>query len=105
MDKKTYYINVGTGEVLEDKEALNYEFEIMANEEEIDQLQELFEETDNTSQSSYESSYLPWRVYYNNESNQDYDYYLTEVYRALHRLGTEETKRHIESMHILESGI
>lgn len=49
MDKKTYYINVGTGEVLEDKGALSFEFEISATEEEIDKLQELFEETDNSS--------------------------------------------------------
>jgi hypothetical protein len=84
---------------------LNYEFEILASQEEVDQLQELFEETDNSSQSSYISSFLPWKGYYNNESNQEYDYYLTEVYRMLHKLGTEETKRHIESMNILENGI
>lgn len=105
MDKKTYYVNVGTGEVLEDSTALNYEFEITATEEEFDQLQELFEETDNTSQASYATSWLPWTVYYSNEANQEYDYYLTEVYRTLHRLGNEKTKRHIESMNILQNGV
>ncbi|NEW08651.1 hypothetical protein GK047_21890 [Paenibacillus sp. SYP-B3998] len=105
MEKKPYFINVGTGEVLEDKKALNFEFEILASEEDIDKLQELLEETDNSSQGSYASSWLPWKVYYSNEANQEYDYYLTEVYRTLHQLGTEETKRHIESMHILENGV
>lgn len=105
VDKKTYYINVGTGEVLEDKGALNFEFEISATEEEIDKLQELFEETDNSSQGSYASSWLPWKVYYSNEANQEYDYYLTEVYRTLYKLGSEQTKRHIESMNILENGV
>ena len=105
MDKKTYYINVGTGEVLEDKGALNFEFEISATEEEIDKLQELFEETDNSSQGSYATSWLPWKVYYSNEANQEYDDYLTEVYRTLHKLGSEQTKRHIESMNILENGV
>lgn len=105
MDKKTYYINVGTGEVLEDKEALNFEFEISATDEEIDKLQELFEETDNSSQGSYATSWLPWKVYYSNEANQEYDYYLTEVYRTLHKLGSEQTRRHIESMNILEEGV
>ncbi|GGI46317.1 hypothetical protein GCM10008018_16490 [Paenibacillus marchantiophytorum] len=105
MDKKTYYINVGTGEVLEDKEALNYEFEISATEEELDKLRELFEETDNSSQGSYSTSWLPWKVYYHNEANQEYDYYLTEVYRALHQLGSPQTKQHIESMNVLENGI
>ncbi|MEC0229216.1 hypothetical protein [Paenibacillus alba] len=105
MDKKTYYINVGTGEVLEDKAALNYEFEISATEEELDKLQELFEETDNSSQGSYATSWMPWNVYYSNEANQEYDYYLTEVYRAIHQLGSEQTKRHIESMNVLENGV
>lgn len=105
LDKKTYYVNVGTGEVLEDSTALNYEFEISATEEEFDQLQELFEETDNTSQASYATSWLPWSVYYSNETNQAYDYYLTEIYRTLHRLGNEQTKRHIESMNILQNGV
>ncbi|MGO4268784.1 hypothetical protein AB4Z22_02885 [Paenibacillus sp. TAF58] len=108
MDKKTYYINVGTGEVLEDKGALNFEFEISATDEEIDKLQELFEETDNSSQGSYATSWLPWKVYNSNEVkevNQEYDYYLTEVYRTLHKLGSEQTKRHIESMNVLENGI
>ena len=105
MEKRTYYINVGTGEVLEDSTALDYEFEISATEDDIAKLQELFEETDNSSQGSYGTSWLPWKVYYSNEANQEYDYYLTEVYRTLHRLGSEQTKRHIETMNVLENGI
>jgi len=105
MEKKTYYVTVSTGEVLDSKENINYDFEIMADQEELDQLQELFEETDNTSQNSYGTSYVPWNVYYNNEANEEYDYFLTEVYRMIHKLGTQETRNHIESMHILENGI
>ncbi|MDD9265522.1 hypothetical protein ACFPES_00610 [Paenibacillus sp. GCM10023248] len=107
MDKKTYYVNVGTGEVLEDPSALNYEFSISATDEEIDQLQELLEEIDNSSQASYATSWYPWKVYSTetSEFNQDYDYYLTEIYRTLHRLGNDQTKQHIESMEILENGI
>lgn len=105
LNKKTYYVNVGTGEVLEDSTALNYEFEISATDEEFDQLQELFEETDNTSQVSYATSWLPWKAYYSNETDQEMDYYLTEVYRTLHRLGNEQTRRHIENMNILKNGV
>jgi hypothetical protein len=101
VDKKSYYIAVGPGEVMNNQGDASYEFEIIATEEDIGKLQELFEETDNASQSSFGNSYLPWKVYYSNESNQEYDDNLMEVYRTLHKLGTEETKRHIESMHIL----
>lgn len=101
MDKKTYYIAVGPGEVMNNQGDASYEFEIIATEEDILKLQDLFKETDNASQGSFSDAYLPWKVYYSSESNQEYDGNLMEVYRTLHKLGTEETKRHIESMHIL----
>ncbi|MNR30629.1 hypothetical protein D3C85_1480950 [compost metagenome] len=102
MEKRSYYINVGTGEVLEDSTALNYEFEISATEDDIAKLQELFEEIDNTSQANFATSHFP---FFKNDAYLEYDYYLTEVYRTLHRLGSEQTKRHIETMNVLENGI
>jgi len=35
------------------------------------------------------------------KENDAYDYYNKEIYRMIHDLGTEETKKHIESMGIL----
>ncbi|MGG1515564.1 hypothetical protein ABE504_09135 [Paenibacillus oryzisoli] len=103
--KRTYYINVGTGEVLEDPTTLDVQFEIQATEEDIAKLQELLEEVDNTSQNSYGATWFPWQVYYSVPQDQEYDYYLTEVYRAIHRLGNEHTRRHIESMNVLNQGV
>ncbi|SEB74962.1 hypothetical protein [Paenibacillus sp. GP183] len=101
MEKKKYYIAVGPGEVMENQGDASFEFEIEATEEDIDRLQELFEEADNSDQRGYARSFIPLKDYYFNESNQDYDYYLHEVYRMLYDLGTEQTKQHIEKMNIL----
>lgn len=101
MEKKTYYIAVGPGEVMENKGDASYDLEIVATEEDIDRLQELFEEADNSDQSSYIRSHVPWKEYHFDKPNDDYDYYLHEVYRMLYDLGTEQTKHHIVKMNIL----
>ncbi|MFC5529316.1 hypothetical protein [Cohnella yongneupensis] len=99
-DRKTYYVSVGAGQVLEDKEAAPFELVIRANEEELNQLQELFEETSSTDEAgafTLEGSPMV------SDSPEDatYDGLIHSVYELLYELGTDETKRHIESMGIL----
>jgi hypothetical protein len=102
LEKKTYYVSVGGGEILEPSNMLgNYELEIEATEEEIDLLSELFEESEEAGQDTAARAIIPYRLYHNDKENDAYDDNLIEIYRKLHELGTEETKRHIESMGIL----
>jgi hypothetical protein len=101
MEKKRYYIAVGPGEIMENQGDASYEFEIEATEEEIDRLQELFEDKDNADQSSYVRSHIPFREYHNDEPNDIHDYYLHEVYQMIHNLGTQQTREHIEHMNVL----
>jgi rubrerythrin len=102
MDKKTYYVTVQYGEIMEDPTAFNYDFVIEANEEEHDQLQELFEDTADAELATYSHGYtLSLSTYYNDE-NTSYDNSLKEIYKKLHELGTAETKEHIEKMNIIQ---
>ncbi|NHN31199.1 hypothetical protein [Paenibacillus agricola] len=102
MDKKTYYVAVGSSEILEPEDMTgNFEFEIIASEEEVDQLQELFEENEDAHDDTYIRSHLPFPLHDNNRGNSTADYYMTQIYSKLHQLGTHETKAHIESMNIL----
>ncbi|MNI30242.1 hypothetical protein D3C73_840830 [compost metagenome] len=101
MDKKTYYITVASGEMLQSPEASNYDFEIQATEEDIDRLTDLFEEVEDSVQSSYVGSWIPWKTYYHEDASEAYDYYLREVYKMLHELGNEQTRKHIELMNII----
>jgi hypothetical protein len=101
VEKKKYFISVGPGEVMENRGDASFEFEIEATEEDIDRLQELFEEKDNADQSSYVHATLPF-VHTYEGPNKDHDYYLREVYRMLHKLGNEETKVQIEQMKVLQ---
>jgi hypothetical protein len=102
VDKKTYYVAVGSSEVLEPQNMSgNFDFEISASEEEVDQLQELFEEIDEAEDDTYIRAHIPFRLYHIDKENDAADYYLKQLYGKLHELGTPETKAHIESMHIL----
>lgn len=100
--KKTFYIAVGSGEILEPSNMLgNFEFEIRATEEERDQLEELFEESMEAQEDTGIRAHIPFREYHNDKENDAADYYLKQIYRKLHELGTPETRSHIESMNIL----
>jgi hypothetical protein len=102
MDKKTYYVTVQYGEIMEDPTAFNYDFVINASDEELDQLQELFEDTADAELATYTHAYAVSLSTYYNEENTSYDNCLREIYKKLHELGTTETKEHIEKMNIIQ---
>ncbi|TDF95900.1 hypothetical protein [Paenibacillus piri] len=100
--KKTFYIAVGSGEILEPADMLgNFEFEIRATDEECDQLQELFEESQEANDDTIARAMIMAREYHLDKENDAADYYLTQIYRKLHELGTPETRKHIEKMDVL----
>ncbi|HEX7065123.1 MAG TPA: hydrolase [Bacillales bacterium] len=101
MEKNTYYVRVGTGEVLQDRSAFEWEYEIQATEEQIKRLQELLNHTGSASDHSFWRSLTPY-PYHHDEENDQYDDTLESVYQILHELGDAETKEHIESMGVLK---
>jgi len=101
-EKKTFYVSVGHGEILEPSSMTgNFEFEINATDEERNQLEELFEESLEAQDDTVARAMIPMREYHNDKENDAADYYLTQIYAKLHELGTSETKSHIESMNVL----
>jgi len=102
LEKKTYYISVGAGEILEPEDVTgNFEFEISATEEEVDKLQELFEDKEIDEEDTAVRALTPYREYHNDPENDAYDWTLVEIYKMLHELGTPDTRKHIETMNIL----
>lgn len=101
MDKKRYYISVETGEILEDPTVSTYQFIIEANEAEIHRLEELFDSTHEKEINTFVRAMAPAIAYHDDPQNHDYDQSLMQIYRMIHQLGTEETKKHIETMGVL----
>jgi hypothetical protein len=100
-EKSTYYVSVQTGSVVANEGDAAFEFEIEATEEEILELQRLFDNLDKADDRAFFRAHVPFLEYWHDEPNDATGRHLTEVYRLLHRLGTPETKRHIESMGVL----
>jgi transcriptional/translational regulatory protein YebC/TACO1 len=101
-ERKTYYVAVGAGQVLADPHAAAFEFEIRANREELNKLQEMFEETADEDESAM-IRFGPENVTVSEvERSAVYDSQIHDIYKLLHQLGTEDTKRHIESIDILK---
>jgi acetate kinase len=102
MERKTFYITVGSGEIHEDKGASSFEFEIDATEEEAEQLSELFETANSASHHSFWRAHTPYIQYHHDAENDEYDNSLKAIYQKIHELGKPATREHIESMGIID---
>jgi hypothetical protein len=99
--KKTYYIDVGTGEISQSATSSTYSFIIQANDEEITELRELFDQNYSTEWKNFFRAHVPYLEYHYDRENDAYDNTIQQVYGMIHKLGDDEAKRHIESMNIL----
>ncbi|PWA09033.1 hydrolase [Pueribacillus theae] len=102
MEKRTYYVAVNTGEIVDDPTITPWQYEIHATEDEAHQLRELF---DQASRQSMDVAYRVARPF--SGSGEDYDMHhydntLQEIYRIIYRLGNEKAKEHIQSTNMIE---
>ncbi|SDX39752.1 hypothetical protein SAMN05518855_101399 [Paenibacillus sp. CF384] len=103
--RKPYYVSVQAGSILEDPEATAFEFEVTANEEELNRLQELFEEY--ASMDEAQTGQYGMKMFSSasdKQMNAGVDGILLDVYRLLYELGTSETKNHIATMGLFPEG-
>ena len=100
MEKRKYYVTVGSGEILPDKTLSEWEFEIDATLKEAKQLEELFIKVNNLSWDNFWKAHVP--IQKEPEGTlTPYDITLHHIYKMIYMLGTETTKEHIRSMGIL----
>ncbi|HEY2422287.1 MAG TPA: hydrolase [Neobacillus sp.] len=99
--KKTYYIDVGTGEISQSATSSTWSFKIQANDDEIIELRELFDQNYSTEWQGFFRAHVPYVQYHYDRENDAYDNTIQQVYGMIHKLGDEEAKNHIESMNIL----
>ncbi|RAP77833.1 hypothetical protein [Paenibacillus montanisoli] len=103
--RKPYYVSVQAGSILEDPEAAAYELAITANEEELNRLQELFEEYATMDEAQTGHFFItPYSSASDRQMNAGTDGILIDIYRLLYELGTPETKNHIATMGLFREG-
>ncbi|RDW18741.1 hydrolase [Oceanobacillus arenosus] len=101
MEKKTYYVNIGTGEISEVRNENNHAFSIQATTSEISQLRRKMDNMHDSSIDSFIRAQIPFIEYHHDQANDQYDANLLEAYQLIHQLGNSQTKAHIESMDVL----
>ena len=99
--KKTYYINVGSGEISQSPTASTWNYKIEATNEEITELRDLFNQNYSTEWKNFFRAHTPYVQYHYDRENDDYDKTEEKIFSMLYQLGDQEVKNHIESMNIL----
>lgn len=102
-ERQVYYVNVQSRQIYEQHDIAPYHLEITANTRELEQLRELFNEVEDSDEWSLETMYkqVGENTPDTSEVNSAHDYWIKRVYAALHKLGNDVTKAHIESMNII----
>ncbi|MCF6409302.1 hypothetical protein [Pseudalkalibacillus salsuginis] len=107
MERKPYYITVQVGmqnaEIRNSKGESSYDFEVHATEDEAALLKDLMEEAYHSDTIGYFHSHFFANVI--DTADRDhmiYDRLLNEIYLTIYDLGTDQTKKDIEEMGILE---
>lgn len=99
MDKATYYVTVdGTIHTEQNVNDAPYDFEVKATDQEIQQLQELFQRAYNEDFATFVEAHIPFFTEESMKENKDVDQYVHEIYAMIHQLGSIETKRRIEDL-------
>lgn len=101
MEKKKFYVNIGTQEISQMKYGNNENFVIHATDDEVMLLREKFNDMDQANFGTFFRAHVPIMSYHNDKSNDDYDEGMTGAFQMLYELGDNQTKEHIESMGIL----
>ncbi|MFD1851184.1 hydrolase [Oceanobacillus bengalensis] len=101
MEKSRYYINIGTGEISQEKYDNNDDFVVHATETEIGELRRIINHMQSADIGTFFRAHVPIVEYHNDSSNDAYDENLIVAFQMIHDLGDEKTQKHIESMGIL----
>jgi hypothetical protein len=102
MDKKTYYVSVGSGEISRTKSETSYSFKIEATDEEITKLREYFDQAYAADIQSFVRAHIPFLEYHNDPQNDAYDEKLQKAYKMIYELGDHETQELIGQMGIID---
>src|SRR5699024_9028714 len=103
MERKRYYVNIGTHEIPQIPYDNNNIFTIYETEKEITILRYKMDYMHVVAIRSFFRAHVPFMAYHKYKSKDDYDLGLNEALQLIYGLGDEQTKAHIESMNVLKN--
>jgi hypothetical protein len=99
--KNTYYVDIKSGEIMQNPIEKGGHFTVIATDEEFAKLKALFEQNHNAELKTFVRAQTPYKEYHKDKEDKLYDQTMINIYRYMYELGDEETKAHIEGMGIL----
>jgi hypothetical protein len=98
----TYFIDISSGDIVPHaEEAKSVSYQIQATPEEVNHLKTLLEKNYNDEMSTFTRAHIPFREYHKDPENAQYDHSMKEVYEMIFKLGTEETRKNIKEIGVL----
>lgn len=101
-EKKTYYIEIGSGQITQSATDSPWNFKIEATDEEIRRLREQFDIIAANAPADFLRAHIPFKEYHFDKENDIYDEALRNIYRLIYELTDMEAKKTIEEMGILQ---
>jgi hypothetical protein len=101
-ERRTYYIEVASGEITQSQSNSPWNFKIEANDAEIHTLRSYFDENEQAELGNFLRAQIPFKEYHLDKENDIQDEKLKHIYQLIYHLGDQEAKQHIESMGILD---
>lgn len=102
--KRTYYIEIGSGEITQSATDSPWNFKIEATDYEIRKLREQFDFIDQNEPADFLRAHIPFKEYHFDEENNVYDAALKNIYGMIYKLGDHEARKTIAEMGILQQG-
>ena len=103
VEKKTYYIEISSGEISQSATSSPWNYKIEATAEEIKSLRKYFDANEADDVSNFFRAHIPFREYHHDQENDNQDEDLKQIYQFIYEHGDHETKQQIESMGILNT--
>jgi len=100
MEKQRYYVSISAG-VVGTEPALTDQLTVLATDGERDRLIALLERERKALEDTVVRAPIPYKSADRDPATRRYNDGLLEIYRYVYRIGTLETRRHIEYMDIL----
>jgi hypothetical protein len=100
MDKERYYVSV-SAHTISREPAMTDQLTVMATERECEYLQSLLQQEELTDDQTSLRAMIPYKSADHDPSTQKYNAKMLDIYRYIYKIGTVETRRHIEYMDII----
>ncbi|MBB6675560.1 hypothetical protein [Cohnella nanjingensis] len=100
-EKQVYYVSVSAGTVSRHESQVSDQLTVFATEREKDQLETLLAIKEDQTERTFLRGLIPFKSADRDPATDQYNERMIEVYRSIFRLGTEETRRHLIHMDIL----